>query len=304
VTAPSTAPPSAQSAAARRAGLAYAIGAYAWWGLAPAYFKALGHVPSSLVLAHRILWSALLLAVLVSLGRQWPLVQAVTRQRSLWPWLAASTVLVSVNWLVFIYAIATERLVEASLGYFINPLVTVVLAMAFLGERLRPAQQAAAIIAAGGVAYLWWAVGGLPWIALVLPVSFGLYGLIRKKAPVGALAGLFVETALLAPLAIVYALWAHLDAPSGEVNSPGTLALLSLAGIVTAIPMLWFVAGARRLPLTTMGFLQYLSPTVQLLTAVAVFAEPFPPERMVAFAMIWVALGLFAVDTARHAGRS
>lgn len=285
-------------AARLRAGFLYGVAAYAWWGLVPAYFKLVAHVPAPVVLGHRVLWSVVLLVALLTLGGRWPEVRAVARVPRVWPWLAASTVFIAVNWLVFIYAVASGRLIEASLGYFINPLVMVVLGMLFLGERLRPAQWAAAVIAGAGVVYLTIASAGLPWIAVVLPISFGLYSLIRKRAPVGPLAGLFIETALLAPLAAAYVAWAHFrEGAPGGMNTPGTVALLSLAGIITTLPLLWFVAAARRLPLVSMGFLQYISPSLQFLTAVLVFGEPFGRDRVVAFILIWVALGLFILDS-------
>lgn len=293
------------SAASTRAGLAYGVAAYAWWGLVPGYFKLIAHVPATVVLGHRIVWSVLLLAAILGVRRRWGEVGAIAGQRTLWPWLGLSTLLIAGNWLVFIYAVATGRLLDASLGYFINPLVMILLGMVFLGERMRPAQWAAAGIAAAGVGYLSLSHGGLPWIAMVLPVSFGLYGLVRKRAPVGPVSGLFVETALLGPASAAYLMWFHLsDGPGVEAaGTAGTLGLLLLAGVVTTAPLLWFVAAAQRLRLVTLGFLQYLSPTLQFFTAVLVFGEPFGRDRAITFALIWVALGIFAADSIRRGVR-
>ncbi len=298
---PITLDPAAHSKT-QRSGLLFGLAAYGWWGLVPAYFKLVAHVPAPMVLAHRIVWSVLLLAAVIVVGRHWASVRAAIGDRRVRRWLTASTLLIAINWLVFIYSVSAGKLVEASLGYFINPLFTVVLGMVFLGERLRPAQWAAACIAAGGLVYLTAARGGLPWIAIVLPISFGFYSLIRKQAPVGALAGLFIETALLTPLALVYLSWSHAQPAAESMNTPATLALLSLSGIITAVPMLCFVAAARRLPLVTLGFMHYLCPTLQFLTAVLIFGEPFGRDRAITFALIWVALGVFVVDSVRRSG--
>ncbi|MEX2220002.1 MAG: EamA family transporter RarD [Phycisphaerales bacterium] len=284
-----------------RAGAAFAIGAYALWGLAPFYFKLLTHIPAPVVLGHRILWSALFLALLLSLQRRWPEVRAAARSPRLLAWLLLSTALVSINWLVFIYSIETGRLADSSLGYFINPLVTVLLGLVFLGERLRPAQWAAVLIAGAGVAYLSWSRGGLPWIALVLPISFGGYGLIRKRTPVAPVPGLFIETLLVAPLALAYLAWMHASRPEAAFNNPRELGILALSGIITAVPLLLFVAGAQRLPLVILGFLQFLTPSFQLLTAILAFGEPFDHGRAVAFTLMWVAVGIFIADLAGRA---
>lgn len=214
--------------------------------------------------------------------------------------LLASTVCITVNWLVFIYSVAQGRLVESSLGYFINPLFTILLGMVFLGERLRPAQWIAVSIAACGVGTLTLA-RGLPWIAIVLPVSFGFYSLIRKQTRVGPIVGLFVETAMLTPFALVWATLGHAGPEGAAFTSVGTLGLLSVSGVVTTVPLVLFVAAAQRLPLTTMGFLQYINPTIQFLTAVLLFGEPFGRDRVIAFLLIWLALAILIGDTVRRA---
>lgn len=282
-----------------RAGIAYAIGAYCWWGCAPLYFKLIAHVAPTLVLAHRILWSALLLAALVASRRQWREVQAGLSSRRTLGWLLVSTLLVAANWLIFIYAVAADRVVEASLGYFINPLFTVLLGTIFLRERLRPAPWAAAALAGAALAYLSLTRAGLPWIALALPLSFGFYSLIRKQLPIGPVPGLLIETLLLAPAAVPYLAWAHASPDADAANTLPTLVLLALSGVVTALPLLWFVAAAQRLPLTTIGFLQYLNPTMQFLTAVVLFGEPFDRDRLIAFTLIWAAVGIFLADLVR-----
>lgn len=287
-----------------RTGLACGIGAYAWWGLAAVYFKLVAHVPATVVLGHRIVWSVLLLAGLVTLLRRWGNVRALVRTRHVWPWLLASTVLIAVNWLVFIYAVATARLAEASLGYFMTPIINVLLGLLFLKETLRPARWGAVALAAAGVAYLTAGLGQLPWIALVLAFSFGFYGLLRKQAPAGPLVGLFLETALLAPLAALFLAFAHAAPDAARFNTPATLAILALAGIVTAVPLLWFAAAARRLRMVTLGFLQFLAPTLQFFLAVLAFAEPFDSVRAVAFAFIWAAVALFILDSAAALRRS
>lgn len=283
-----------------RAGIGYALGAYALWGLSPFYFKLLNRVPAHLILAHRIAWSALFLAALITLLGQWPQVRAAWRTPRLLGALVASTALVSINWLTFIYSIETGRLADSSLGYFINPLVTVLLGLVFLGERLRPAQWGALLVAAAGVAWLTWARAGLPWIALVLPLSFGGYGLIRKQTPVQPIPGLFIETLLIGPLALACLAWMHAQRPGAPFNEPATIALLSLSGVITAVPLLLFVAGAQRLPLVVLGFFQFLTPTLQLLIAVLAFGEPFGPDRAVAFGLMSLAVAIFIADLARR----
>lgn len=285
------------NASASRVGVWYAVAAYSWWGFAPFYFAFVTHVPAVTVLGHRILWSVVLLGAITTLRGQWPAVKTAARNPRLIRYLMCSTTLVACNWLVFIYSIASNRLIDASLGYFMNPLVTVLLGLVFLRERLRGAQWISAGLVVAGITYLAIAREGLPWIAVVLAVSFALYGLIRKQAPVNPTTGLFVETMLLFPLAIGYLAWSHGSPEAASFNTPGTLALLSLSGIVTVAPLLWFVAAAQRLPLVTIGFLQYLAPSLQFITAVAIFREPFDVPRAVAFVMIWLALGLFVADS-------
>lgn len=265
------------------------LGAFLFWGFAPLYFKAVSHVPALELLGHRIVWAVLMLGAIVWWQRAWrPL------DRRALAMLLLSAGLIGVNWLVYIIAINTDRLLEASLGYYINPLVSMVLGMLFLGERLRPFQWAAVALAATGTAWMTWATGGLPWITLVLAFSFGFYGLVRKTVRVDSLQGLFIETLMLAPFAYFGIGWLAAQGTGalfqlGPVND----ILLVTAGVVTSVPLLLFTIAARRLPLTTIGFMQYLAPTIGFLIAVFVFGEPFGTAQLVAFAFIWAAVALY-----------
>jgi len=285
----------------RGAGLAAGIAAYACWGFVPLYFKAVSAAPPLEVLAHRIAWSLVLLLLLVSRRGQRGALRAVLRPGRTLAMLSAASVLIAVNWLVYIWAVAAGRVMEGSLGYFINPLVSVALGVVVLGERLERPVGIAVAVASLGVVWLTLGLGHPPWIALTLAFSFGSYGLLRKLVPVGAVLGLCVETLLLAPLALGYL---------GVVGASGRLAfasgslrldvLLLLAGPITAVPLLLFAAAARRLPLSTLGFLQYLSPTLQLLLAVLVFKEPLDAARAGAFAFIWTGLAIFTIHSLRE----
>ncbi len=281
-------------------GLLYAAGAFVCWGAFPLYFKALEDIPALEVLAHRVAGTGLFTALMLTGLRRWPEVASVFTHPRLLGTLALSACVISVNWGVFIWAIAANRVLEASLGYYINPLVSVLLGVVFLGEQLRTAQWAALGLAAAGVAFAVLAVGTLPWVALTLAFSFGCYGLIRKVVAVDSLPGLFVETVVLAPIALGYLAWLG-EAGSGHfatVNA-ATTALLAAAGLVTALPLLLFVAGARRIRLSTLGLMQYLVPTMHFALAVFAFGEPFGAENLVVFALIWAALAIYTVDSLR-----
>jgi chloramphenicol-sensitive protein RarD len=281
-------------------GFLYALGAYLAWGVVPAYFKLLAHVPPLVVLAHRILWSTLFLAVLLTVLRKWDEIRAILRSRRMMLTLLCSTVMIAANWFVFIFAISKGQVLQASLGYFINPLVNVLLGVLILHERLRAAQVFALLLAAVGVVILTVSTAGVPWVALSLAFSFGFYGLLRKTAPVGPVAGLSVETALLFPAALLVAmgsLGVSPDTNAAANFSRGTYALLICSGVVTAIPLLLFAAGARRLRLSTLGFLQYLSPTCQFLLAVFVYHEPFSSRQLLSFALIWAGLAAYTLES-------
>jgi chloramphenicol-sensitive protein RarD len=285
----------------RRAGLAYGLAAYGAWGVFPIYLKAVRTVPVLEVLCHRVVWALVILLVLTGVRGELRAVADALRQRRALLVLSGSTVFIALNWLVYIYSVTHDRILESSLGYYINPLISVLLGVVLLRERLEPLMKAAALLAAAGVVWLAIGLGQLPWISLVLAFSFGLYGLLRKIAPVGALIGLTVETLLLAPLAAGYLVWAGARGRATFLSGRwGIDVLLLLAGPVTAIPLLCFAAAARRLPLSTIGFLQYIAPTLQFLLAVTVYGEPFDRARAGAFACIWVAVALFAFDSVRR----
>jgi chloramphenicol-sensitive protein RarD len=285
----------------RRLGLGYGLAAYGSWGVFPIYLKAVRTVPIVEVLCHRVVWALAVLVVVTAVRGEVRDVIAALRQRRALLVLSGSTVLIAINWLVYIFSVTHARMLESSLGYYINPLISVLLGIALLGERLEPLMKAAVVAAAAGVVWLATALGHLPWISLAVAFSFAFYGLLRKIAPVGALIGLTVETLLLAPFAAAYLGWAMSSGHSSFLTGgPAMRALLLLAGPVTAIPLLCFAAAARRLPLSTIGFLQYVSPTLQFLLAVAVYAEPFDRGRAGAFACIWVAVALFAFDSIRR----
>jgi chloramphenicol-sensitive protein RarD len=279
------------------AGVLSAILAFLCWGLFPLYFHALGDVPPLQILAHRMLWSLLFLVIVLAVRRQWAWL-ALARQPRVLGSFIASALLLSVNWLIYIWAVNNGHVIEGSLGYFINPLVNILLGSVLLKEKLRRTQWMAIGVAALGVAWLTWQAGRVPWIALALAASFGGYGLLRKTAALGALEGLSFETMVLFPLAAGYVGWLTLHGQNAFVNtdSATTRLLLMAAGPITAIPLLLFASGARRIPLSVLGILQYLSPTMQFLLGVWLFHEPFTGSRLAGFVLIWLALALFAAE--------
>jgi chloramphenicol-sensitive protein RarD len=281
----------------RQVGVAFALTAYGIWGVLPLYLKALHAVPPLEVVAHRILWAALLLLLLIASTRQWGWLGQVRQQpRLLWTFVASAAGL-SVNWLTYIWAVNAGRVVDASLGYFINPLFSVLLAVLVLKERLRAGQWAALALASAGVLWLTLQAGQLPWIGLTLAVSFGLYGLLRKTASIDALGGLTLETWLMLPLAGGYLLYLSLTQQSSwATGGAAQNALLVAAGPITAVPLLAFAAGARRIPLSLVGILQYLGPTLQLGLGILVFHEPLPLAKLLGFALIWAALVLYTIE--------
>jgi chloramphenicol-sensitive protein RarD len=282
---------------AERQGLLYGFLAYGTWGLVPFYFKAIASVSPAEVLAHRIVWSVVFLFLLVCLVRRWPDVVRGFRVRSLRRRLTATAVLIALNWLVYIYSVSSKQLVQSSLGYFITPLVNVLLGMLFLGERLRPGQWAAVGLAVVGVLNLVLLGGRFPWLALTLAGSFGMYGLLRKQAAVDGMTGLAVETTILMPAAVGYLVWLAWTEELALGSSGLQLdTLLMLSGVVTTIPLICFGQAARRLRLSTLGFLQYLSPSVQLVLAVFVFDEEMSQARIVSFGFIWVALAVYSLE--------
>jgi chloramphenicol-sensitive protein RarD len=285
-------------------GLAAAATAFVIWGLLPLYLKQLQSVPVLQVTAHRLVWGCLFALAWLAARRDLPRVRdALKERRTRWR-LCFSAALISINWITYVWGVANDRVIEASLGYFINPLVNVVLGVVVLSERLNRLQWLAVAIATAGVSYLTWHAGHPPWIALTLAVSFGLYGLVRKVLTVDALAGFGAETLLLLPLGVVYLIWCEIDGTASLGHAGAAIGLLlALGGPLTAIPLVLFAFGARRIPYSTVGLLQYMGPTIQLLLGVLVYREPFSSERAVGFALIWTALALYAIDGVRRARR-
>ena len=282
------------------AGVACASGAYALWGLFPIYFKAVAAVPAVEVLAHRVAWSLVVVFLALAVSGRLGAAGALFRRPRLLAVLALSAAALSLNWGVFIYTVASGQVLQASLGYFINPLVSILLGVVVLGERLSRLQWLAVALAATGVVAEVVAVGTLPWIALVLAFSFAAYGLLRKLAPAEALTGLFAETALLAPVALAYLL--VLAAEGRGSFAAGDIRLdllLVLAGPITALPLVLFVAGARRIRLVTVGLLQYIAPTGHFLLALLVFEEAMTPAHGLTFALTWAGLALYTLDALR-----
>ncbi len=280
-----------------RGGIVQASLAYVIWGLFPLYFRLLQGVVALEVLAHRVVWSLVFLVGVLTVRRQWAWLGPAVRQPRVLGLFLASSALIATNWYVYIWAIGHGRVVDASLGYFITPLVNVLTGWLVLKERLRPLQWAAVATAAAGVAWLTWAQGAPPWIALILAASFSTYGLLRKTATLGALEGLTLETLLLGPLALAGLGWAITQ---GQADFPGATldlqGLLVLTGPLTAVPLLLFAAGARRIPLSLLGMLQYIGPTIQLALGVWLFHEPFAGARAQGFVIIWVACALFSLE--------
>jgi chloramphenicol-sensitive protein RarD len=275
-------------------GLMYGLGAYSAWGVIPLYFRALAAVSPVIILCHRVVWSVAFLVLVISARREWSQIAPTLLNRRKLVLLSAGSILIAANWLIFIYAVSTHQVLQASLGYFINPLLSIALGMIFLGERLRKWQWVAVAVAASGVVNLALRGNGVPWLALSLAASFGLYGLVRKKLNINSLHGLLVETLLLVPVAVVV-----LVVSRSTSYTPHLLGLLSLSGVITAVPLLMFGAALRRLPLSTMGFLQYVGPTLQFLVALVLFHEPLDQTRLLSFALCWVGIIIYMIDSVR-----
>ncbi|PJJ61850.1 EamA family transporter RarD [Compostimonas suwonensis] len=288
------------------AGLIYALAAYVLWGVLPIYFVALAPANAFEIVAWRIVFSLVFCAVLLTVTRGWRPFFAIARQPRLLFIMALAGVLIYINWQTFVLAAVSGHVVEGALGYFINPIVTVLLGVLVLRERLRPAQWVAIAISAIAVIVLAVGYGSVPWIALILALSFGFYGLIKKRVgpSVDSVSGLTLETVWLTPVAVaqILVVSSTVGLTFGTVGTWHTVAMLS-AGVVTAVPLLLFASAARRLPLTVMGFVQYLAPIMQLAFGVAIMHEPMPPERWFGFALVWLALGILTLDMV-IAGRS
>jgi chloramphenicol-sensitive protein RarD len=287
------------------AGVLSAALAYVCWGIFPLYFKLLASIGALEVVAHRIVWSLLLLLAVLAVRRQWGWLHQVLRQPKVLAGFAASALLLSANWITYIWAVTHDHVIDASLGYFITPLLNVLLGCTFLRERLRATQWTAVAMAGAGVLWLAVQAGQLPWIGLVLGFSFAGYGLLRKIAVLGSLEGLTLETMVLAPLALAMLAWSAAQGTSAfPADSALTNALLVGVGPLTAVPLLLFASGARRISMSTLGLLQYLGPSLQLMLGVWLFHEPFTPARMVGFGLIWLALLVYSIDGWRNRAAS
>lgn len=285
-------------------GLLCAAAAYVSWGVFPLYFKLLAGVPALEILMHRMLWSLMFLALVLGVRGQWRWLGTVLRQPRLLAGFTASALLLAGNWFLYIWSVNHDRVIDASLGYFITPLVNVMLGYLVLGERLRRMQWAAILLAAAGVVWLALQGGHPPWIGLVLAATFGTYGLLRKTARLGPLEGLSLETLLLCPLALACLAWLTYTGHNTFATVPvATRWLLVATGPITAVPLLLFAAGARRIPLATLGLLQYIGPTITLLLGVLLYHETFGSARLAGFAVIWSALVIYSVDGLRLAWR-
>jgi chloramphenicol-sensitive protein RarD len=288
-----------------RRGYLYGFGAYAMWGFFPLYIKLLRPTGALEILAHRVIWSMAFVALMLGAMRNWGFLRGLAHRPAALAGITVASALIAVNWGTYIYAVNTDRVVETALGYFINPLVTVLLGVVVLQERLRPAQWAALGTGAVAVAVLTVDYGRLPYIALALALTFGGYGLVKKRLALPAAEGLFVEAAMLALPALAYLGWLseRSQLAFGHVSA-GHTALLVLAGAITAVPLLLFAGAANRIPLSGLGVLQYTAPVLQLALGVVLYHEPMPPARLAGFALVWAALVIFTADGLRHARRS
>jgi chloramphenicol-sensitive protein RarD len=278
-------------------GIWYGIGAYVTWGLFPIYWKWLHNVPALQLIGHRILWSFLLLFIVILASRQWSVFRAAALKPHVLRIYFVAAVLIGINWLVYVWAVNAGFIVQVSLGYYINPLLNVLMGVLFLRERLRPLQWIPLGLAAAGVLYLTWAFGSLPWISLTLAFSFCIYGLVKKTAPLGSLYGLTLETGLLFLPALLYLLCADAIGQGAFLHTGAISDVLMMgAGLMTTIPLLMFASAARRIPLSLVGILQYIAPTLQFLLGVLVYGEPFTHTQLIGFGIVWVALILFAVE--------
>lgn len=278
-------------------GLLAAGGAFLLWGVLPIYWKGVISVGSLEVLCHRVGWSAFFVAGLIALQKRWPEVRKALTTRSTCLALLLSSILIGINWFLYIWSVLNNHVVEASLGYYINPLVNVVLGFVFFRDRLRPLQLGAVALACMGVGWAVWVYGSAPWVALALAFSFGFYGLVRKVVPVEPMPGLFVETLLLSPLAWGYILYLLAVGRAGFLHQGPAVDLLLLgAGVATSTPLMLFARGARNLRLATLGIMQYISPSCMLLLGVFAYGEPFGTDRMVTFLFIWAGIALYVAE--------
>lgn len=307
-----TAPKSSLFTPEESRGLLSALGAFIIWGVAPVYFKWLSHVSPLEIISHRVVWSLIFVLFVVVATKNFAHFIAIFKDKRKLITFCATTILIGLNWLTFIWAIANDRILEGSLGYYINPLVNILLGMLFLGERLNKWQSVSVALAAVAVAIMTWQIGVLPWVSLILAISFGFYALLHKKVQVPAPVGLAVETTILFPFALGFVLYLTFAPAAGSpaaAESAGfsreaaSLLLLIGTGIVTAMPLMLFSNAARHLKLTTIGVLQYLAPTMHMVIAIYIYNEPFDSSRLIAFGLIWVGLVIFTIDGYRNRKR-
>ncbi len=278
----------------QKIGYLYAVGAFLFWGLVPIYFKAVSNIPALEVLSNRVVWSVIFLAILLLSSKQYKFLKIIIQSPKELKILLITSLFISINWLTFIIAINTDRLVEASFGYFINPLVNVLLAFLFLKERLNLAQSFAVFLALLAVIYQIFTLKSFPYIALILAFSFAIYGLLRKKVNLPAMPGLFIETLLVSPAAISYMTYLDINSLSHlQANLSANTLLLVFAGFITVVPLIWFNAAATKIPYSTLGFIQYIGPTISFLLAVFIYNEPFNTHKLISFTLIWIALFVF-----------
>lgn len=281
-------------------GMLLALAAYLTWGVAPLYFKLLADFPAPDILMHRVVWSVVALTFFIMAAKHWHKVRAALRSKKIVLTLLICGLLLAGNWLVFIWAVNNDHLLDASLGYYINPLLNVFLGRMFLGEKLRPMQQVAVGLAFVGVVTLIVSYGNLPWIALFLAISFGIYGLLRKKIPVESMPGLLIESCMMLPFAVYF--WFFHGAPNSNMiaNSWDINLILLSAGLVTTIPLICFNAAAKRIKYSTLGFFQYIAPSMMFLMAVILFGEPLDEARLITFGFVWFGLFVFSLDSWRY----
>ncbi len=282
------------------AGLGFAMAAFLIWGFTPFYFRALDGLGPVEIIAHRVIWCIPFLLLVLTIGRQWPAVRAALTDRRVFLTLFASAALNSVNWSTYVFAVVTDQLIASSLGYFLSPLVSVFLGFVFLGERPSPTQWVAVTLAAGAVTSQFIAYGSLPWIALVIAFTFGIYGMLRKTVGAGSAVGLFVECLLLSPFCLAFLLWLEWQGTGSFATKDLNFDLLIVAaGVVTGVPLLFFAASARRIRLTTIGLIQYFTPSTYLVLAVWLFGESFGTNELISFGLLWVGLILYTSEVWR-----
>jgi len=284
-------------------GIAAALGAYILWGLLPVYFKWIAHVSAFEILAHRVIWSVLFLAAILYATGQWRKLSSIFQDRAALAILAATATLIALNWLIFIWAVNDGRILETSLGYYINPIINMFLAMLILGERLRAIQWIALVCAAVGVGIQLHHVGYLPWVALCLAFSFGGYGILKKRKPIDPTLGLFAETLMMLPVALAYLGYLAASGTMVFMHDSQATALLPMAGILTAVPLLLFTAAAHRMPITVLSFFQYLAPSLTFLLATLVYDEELSLAMLMTFACIWTGLILYSLDSLKRSAK-